>query len=156
MVCSKYYCDYNKYYGNQAGGDLGISYYRDNQTQWGSGFFSSLNKRYGVPVLKYLLKQGYYAGKDIFKDLREGKKISAKSVLKKRAASTFKDLGENLEQVGSGLRKKPKLLKNRKKRQIKIKRNSKSKRSRRGSKLRRKKSTNNSKKYNKLNKDIFI
>ena len=148
MICSRRFCDYNNYYTAQAGGNLDISYYRGVPYQRGYGIFTNLAKRYGVPVLKYLLKQGYSAGKDIFNDFREGKNISdsAKIHLKKRAATALKDIGEHIGQSGSGVRKKPKLGKRIRHRPNKRKSKSKGK-----VKSRRKKS----KQFNKLNKDIF-
>lgn len=151
MVCEKNFCNYNPYYVTQAqeGGNLDISYYRGVPYQSGYGRVSNYAKRYGIPVMKYLLKQGFYAGKDIFKDLTEGKKFaqSAKIHLKRKVGTSLKSLGEHLEQSGSGLRKKPKLNKKQSKTLIKIKRKLKSKVKSRKVK--------NTKSTNKFNKDIF-
>lgn len=142
-MCSRKFCDYDKYYGDQVGGALDISYYRGSRHQQGNGIFSSAARRYGIPVLKYLTKEGFYAGKDIISDVSSGKKFS-KSVnrsLRKRAGSALKKLGEKIEQSGTGLRKKPKFHKKRK--LPKPKSSSKSKPKKKGSKLRYRKTKNN-------------
>jgi len=131
MSLNKQFVNYDAYFADQAGGQLDISYYRGAPYQRGYGFFSSL-KRYAFPVLKYLARQGLYAGRDILGDVISGQKFSsaAKSNLKKRAASTFKDVGEAMEQAGSGLRRKPRIIK-RRKRKAKVSSKSKVKRKRR-------------------------
>jgi hypothetical protein len=151
MGCKKDICNYNNYYLDQAGGKLDISYYRGQPYQRGYGAISTYAKRYGIPVLKYLLKQGFNTGRDIFNDLREGKKFShsAKLNLKRRAGTILKDLGENIEQAGSGLRKKPKLIKKHRKHKKKINTKQTVKVNRRKKKSKSNKSK--SKKY----KDIF-
>ena len=145
MVCSRNFCNYDNYYVDQAGGNLDISYYRGSPYQRGYGVITNLAKRYGIPVLKYLLKHGMTAGKDIYSEWTSGKDIrkAAKSSLRKRASSVMKDLGERIEQSGSGLRKKPRI--NIKRRKTKSKRSSKQQVRRKG-----RKSTKKSSKF-----DIF-
>ncbi len=148
MVCFENFCDYQTYYAKQAGGQLDISYYRGAPYQRGYGFFTNLAKRYGIPVLKYLFKQGVQTGKDIWSDVAAGKQFStaAKSNLRKRVASTFQDLGEKISQSGSGMRKRPRLVKKRRKTKRRVKRKLKSKVKRRV----KRKLTNKSKRF-----DIF-
>ena len=140
MVCSRNFCDYDNYYVDQAGGNLDISYYRGSPYQRGYGVISNLSKRYGIPVLKYLFKHGMTAGKDIYSEWASGKNIrqAAKSSLKKRASSVMKDLGERIEQSGSGLRKKPRI--NIKRRKTNSKRSSKKQVRRKGRKSNKKSS----------------
>jgi len=156
MVCSKNLCNYNNYYTDQAGGNLDILYYKDLPNQRGKGIISTYAKRYGIPVMKYLLKQGFYTGRDILRDVIEGKNVrqSSKSQLKKRTANVFKDLGEKIEQSGSGLRKKPKIVKRKRYQNKSIKRVLKRKVIRRVPKSKAKKSKK-VKKSKKINKDIF-
>src|SRR6266700_6762671 len=140
MVCFNNFCDYNDYYTKQAGGKLDISFYRGAPYQRGYGFFTNLAKRYGIPMMKYLFKQGFHAGKEILSDVAEGKKFStaAKSQLRKRAASTLQDLGQKLSQTGSGRRKKPRVVKKRRRRKRKTSSKSTSRRKRRKTKRKRK------------------
>src|SRR5215813_13849411 len=109
-MCTKNFCDYENYFADQAGGKLEIAYYRAPY-QRGYGRFSSFAKRYGIPALKYLLKQGFEFGKNIYQDIRSGKDVrqSAKSNIKRSAASAMHDIGQKISQSGSGMRKKPKL-----------------------------------------------
>lgn len=110
-MCTRNFCDYDKYYFDQAGGKLDISYYTGYPYQRGYGRFSAFAKRYGVPALKYLLKQGVEFGKDLYQHFRAGKPIpeAIKTSAKKRVSSALKDLDEHINpnQTGSGLRKKP-------------------------------------------------
>jgi hypothetical protein len=107
-MCSKYFCDYERYYIDQSGGNLDISYYRAPY-QRGAGAFSALFKRYGVPALKYLFKQGMSFGKNLYEDVREGRDVrqAMKSNLRKTLGSTISDLGEKVTQSGKGIRMKP-------------------------------------------------
>jgi hypothetical protein len=110
-MCSRNYCDYNSYYNSQVGGNSGISYYPGSKFQRGSGRISNLARRYGVPALKFLVKQGWNVGKDLYSDLSTGKKFmpSLKSSIRKRGSDVLKDFGEKLSQPGKGLRKKPRI-----------------------------------------------
>ena len=150
MYTNRDFVNYDDYFKSQAGGNLDISYYRGSPYQRGHGFFSTFAKRYGIPVLKYLARQGFHVGKDILSDVASGQKFttSAKSNLKKRAATTLKDFGEKLVQGGSGLRKRPRLTKKPRKRKSKTIRRKKAKASRRKTNINRK--YKNTKKF-----DIF-
>ena len=153
MYSNRDFVNYEDYFKSQAGGNLDISYYKGSPYQRGHGFFSTFAKRYGIPVLKYLARQGLHAGKDILADVASGKKFStsAKASLKKRAASTLKDFGEKFAQGGSGLRKRPRLTKKRRKRKSKSSKRRKSKGRRRKTNIKRKsKKSKKSKKF-----DIF-
>ncbi len=110
-MCSRNYCDYNSYYNSQIGGNLGISYYTGSKFQRGSGRISNLARRYGIPALRFLLKQGWNVGKDLYSDLSKGKDFtpSLKSSLRKRGSEVMKEFGEKLSQPGKGLRKKPRI-----------------------------------------------
>src|SRR5258708_37572245 len=104
MVCSRNFCDYDSYYTDQSGGALDISYYRGAPYQRGYGVVSTFARRYGVPVLKYLFKQGVLAGKDILTDIVQGRRFSSasKSALRKRTASTLKVISEKLSDQSGG------------------------------------------------------
>ena len=121
-MCERNFCDYDKYYSDQAGGRLDISYYKGLPYQRGRGKFTNLARRYGIPVLKYILKQGWELGKDMYGDIVAGKKVapSFKTQMRKRASTAMKDLGEHISQEGSGMRKRPKLDKKRRKVKKKI------------------------------------
>ena len=153
MYSTRDFVNYEDYFKSQAGGNLDISYYRGSPYQRGHGFLSTFAKRYGIPVLKYLARQGFHVGKDILSDVASGQKFStsAKSNLKKRAATTLKDFGEKLVQGGSGLRKRPRLVKKRRKRKSKTIKKKKSRGRRRKINIKRK--SKNSKKIRKF--DIF-
>ena len=78
--------------------------------------------------MKYVLKHGFEFGKDMYSDIREGKNVSEslKRNLRKRAGSTFTDIGEKVSQTGSGMRKKPRYQVNKKsKRNRKIRKSKK-------------------------------
>ena len=137
-MCSRNFCDYDKYYSDQAGGALDIAYYT-SPYQRGTGPFSALFKRFGIPAMKYLFKQGIQFGKDVYSDIREGKNVkeSLKSNATKRAGDAIKDVGEKVSQMsGRGLRKKPRLTprkrrRTRRKSTVKRKPSKKTKRARR-------------------------
>jgi len=152
MVCKDNLCDYDSFYKDQAGGALDISYYKGNQ-QSGRGIITSFAKRYGFPVIKYLTKHAYQAGKDIISDISTGSKFStaAKKAGKKRLGSVLTEIGEKL-QSGKGLRKKPRIT--RKRRKISKRKTKKSKKSIRSKSRRVKRGRKNS--HRNLNKsDIF-
>ena len=137
MVYSRNFCDYNNYYVDQANDRTNNI---DFHYQRGGGIYSTLSKRYGVPVLKYLVKKGIYAGKDILNDITSGKQISKaiKKGIRKTASGTFEDLRNKICQNGKGQRKKPKVNKKKKKVKRKISTKSKSKRVKRKPKNKRK------------------
>ena len=137
MVCSRIFCNYDNYFDDQLSGKLNdIEVYN----QRGRGIYSPFIRRYGVPVLKYLMKKGLYAGKDILTDISSGEKVSKslKRNFRKRACETFKDLGNKIGQSGAGLRKKPRINKKKKKVNRKISLKSKSKRVKRKPKSKKK------------------
>ncbi len=115
MVCKNNICDYDSFYSDQAGGAFDISYYKGHP-QYGSGIITSFAKRYGYPVIKYLSKHAYQAGKDILSDISSGTKFStaAKKAGKKRLGTVITDIGQKL-QSGSGVRKKTRLIRKKKK-----------------------------------------
>jgi hypothetical protein len=144
------------YYKDQYGGNLSFTVYRGSRYgQRGAGWFTDLAKKYAYPALKYLAKQAWIGGKDIYQDVSSGQKFSTalKRSAKKRAASALHSLGEKLEQSGSGLRKKPRLYK---KRRIRRRRSKKVKTKRkRGRKRRRRVTKKRSIRRKKNFKDIF-
>jgi hypothetical protein len=149
-MCTKNYCDYDRYFIDQAGGNLDIAYYRPLSYQRGYGRFSSIAKRFGIPALKYLFKHGVEFGKNLYTDIRDGKhlKDSLKSSLLKRASSALGDLDKKISQSGSGVRKKPRILQKRKRKSKRLIKRFKTKNIRK----------NNSKKTSKRKifiKDIF-
>ena len=93
----KNYSDHNSYYTDQVGGKLAIEYYRGEPYQRGRGKFSYLARRYGIPVIKYLMKQGIDLGKDAFKGFKKG--------FKQNVESKAEEIGKNIFQKGSGLRR---------------------------------------------------
>ena len=132
-MCSRNYCDYDKYFYDQAGGNLDISYYSSKPYQRGYGRFSQIARKFGIPAMKYLFKHGIEFGKDLYRDIRAGSdvKTSIDKSMRKRASSALKDLDEKISQSGqsqsgTGLRKKPRYKKaNRKIKQKKRKPKSK-------------------------------
>src|ERR1700712_5521516 len=100
-MCNRNFCDYNSYYSNQIGGKLDISYYRGLPYQRGHGRFATIARRYGIPVLKFLMNQGKEIGKETFSTLKTG--------LKRAARKAAQDFGDIFTQEGSGLRKKPRI-----------------------------------------------
>jgi hypothetical protein len=110
------FINHSDFYKDQYGGKLGFTVYRSSRYgQRGAGWFTDLAKKYAYPALKYLAKQAWIGGKDIYQDVSSGQKFSTalKKSAKKRAASALHSLGEKLEQSGSGSRKKPRLYKRR-------------------------------------------
>jgi hypothetical protein len=152
-MCSRNYCDYNSYYKSQVGGNSDIIYYPGSKYQRGSGRISNLARRYGIPALRFLLKQGWNVGKDLYSDLSKGKDFtpSLKTSLRKRGADIFKDISEKMSQPGKGLRKKPRMVKKRKIRRKKLSRKPSAK------KKSRKRKSKSKPKYRKILKssDIF-
>jgi hypothetical protein len=142
------FINHSDFYKDQYGGKLGFTVYRGSQySQRGAGWFTDLAKKYAYPALKYLAKQAWIGGKDIYEDVSSGKKFSTamKRSAKKRAASALHSLGEKLEQSASGLRKKPRLYKKRRRirkrviKRVKSKRKRSKKRSIKKRRIRRKK-----------------
>jgi len=98
-------CDYDNYYVSQASG----KYPQNLVIQRGSNWFTSFAKRYGIPTLKFLGKQVYETGKDLFHDIVEGKDIkhSTKSNIKKGLSRSLKDLSERMTpQSGTGRKRR--------------------------------------------------
>src|SRR6266852_4224614 len=112
-------CDYETYYVNQAIGRGPKTIY----VQRGSNWLTSFAKRYAVPALKFIGKHAFETGRDIFRDIIEGRNIkeSAKTNLRKGVSRSFKDLSERMTPLTGRSRKrrrkpkvKPKHLKKRK------------------------------------------
>ena len=103
------YIDYDSYYLDQVGGyiDPYVGPY-----QRGSGRFTNLARRYGLPVLRYLLKHGKVIGKEALTGLKSGAHQAVQKTLRDFEES-FMAPYQGSE--GSGLRKKPHLLKKKKK-----------------------------------------
>ena len=113
-MCTRNFCDYNKYYSDQLGGKLDISFYQGQPHQRGYGRFSNLTKRYGIPVTNYLLRSGKDFGVETLSGFKKG--------LKKVAKKGIQQIIDG--QLGEGLSRKP----SKKKTTMKQKKNSKSKR----------------------------
>ena len=132
------FVDYNSYYQNQIGGNYplnsGISYQR------GSGRIGNLARRYGIPVLRYLLKHGKDIGKEAISGMKTG--------IRKAAASTLKDIKEKVFQEGQGQRRKPRIIKRHSKKRKVVKTKTASKKKRRKSSKKSKQTSRIIKRFN--------
>lgn len=149
------HCDYCALFSHQKGSGLPI--YQGLPHQRGYGVFTNLFKRFGVPLLKYLGKKAFIAGKNIGEDIivnNTDPKHAIKSHLKKSAKTVgfdaLSEASKRLAQVGSGRRRKrQRVSKRRVKRTVK--------RSRATKKRKVKKTTHRSHKRtsNRIQPDIF-
>ena len=104
------FCDYEDIYVSQASGKNP----QNLVIQRGSNWFTAFAKRFGIPTLKFLGKQVYETGKDIFHDVIQGKdlKQSTKSNIKKGVSKSLKDLSDRMTpQSGTGSKRNYKLIK---------------------------------------------
>ena len=95
------------YYRNQAlkGGNLDIKKFKASRRQRGYGIFSSLAKRFAIPLIKLLGREAIKGGADIVSDIMPGINL-AKNTLKRKAASSLRNLGEKIEHSGFGRKRR--------------------------------------------------
>jgi hypothetical protein len=101
----------SSYYIQQAGG--GFSLYKGNTPQQGYGLFSNAFRRFGIPLLKFLGRQGINYVQKVGSDVANTN-ISLKEALRKNIISTGKDIAltglqkaqERVSQVGTGRKRK--------------------------------------------------
>ena len=79
---------YIQYYANQAGNGLGS--FEGIRYQRGKGFFGSMLKNVGIPLLKYLGKQVLRTGVDVAGDVISGEPI--KEALKTRSKTKIQEI----------------------------------------------------------------
>jgi len=106
------FCDYDDFYVSQASGKNP----RTLVIQRGSNWFTAFAKRFGIPTLKFLGKQAYETGKEIFHDVVQGKdlKQSSKANIKKGISRSLKDLSDRMTpQRGASRKRKRHTLKKR-------------------------------------------
>lgn len=103
------HCDYCALFSHQKGSGLPI--YQGLPHQRGYGVFTNLFKRFGVPLLKYLGKKAFIAGKNIGEDIivnNADPKHALKTHLKQSAKTVgfdaLSEASKRLAQVGSGRR----------------------------------------------------
>lgn len=108
-------CAMKLHYIDQAGtGYSDIQIYRGVPYQKGTGLFTNLFRRYGIPLTKYLgkklLKTGVAIGGDILSEKRP--KDSVKRRIKEVATDVIKEgLKKIDEQSGSGTQRRRKIIK---------------------------------------------
>ena len=100
---------YLQYYTNQAGNGMGS--FEGHRYQRGKGFFGSILRKAGIPLLKYLGRQVLRTGIDVAGDVIEGEPI--KEAFKARAKSKVKDITDDaikraivFKQTGQGRKRK--------------------------------------------------
>ena len=102
-------CNFSQYYTQQAG--CGLPIYKGAVSQRGYGLWSNLFSRFGVPLLKFIGKQGLgFASK--FGDDVINQNINVKEALRKNLIATGKSVAqqgltkaqEKISQLGTGRR----------------------------------------------------
>jgi hypothetical protein len=105
MQLCQYTCDYTSYYVGQTGRGAETPYYRGRAFQRGYGWFGRVIQRYGIPLLKYIGKQAFKAGKDIVSDVATGQNL--KESAKRRIKETGKEIASDMLNKASTLINQP-------------------------------------------------